>query len=113
MATSTLKGIKNGTLTAQNGFTLSEVDVKQIGNVCYVKFCATNSSGTGTSQIMVAKLSGIALPTTIIRKVCGAGGQVYSTYYTAYSSLTADGDIYVTVPSTSRPSVALEFTYIV
>ena len=103
--------VKTGTLTAKNGFTLSEVSVRQVGHVVHIKGYATKSGGVGTNQIEMAQISGVSTPLSTIRTLVGVGAQPYNAEATGYALIESTGRIAVR-PLTHGTSPVITFSFI-
>ena len=112
MAVSTIKGMKTGTFTPSSGVTIQETEIKQDGHNVYVRISATRTGNFPTSQQQVGNVSGVDLPKTLIRTICGAGANAYGATDSGYLLMDTDGGVYVQL-STARPRVNICFTYIV
>ena len=102
---------KTGTLTLNSGWTGDEIEVKQFGDVIMVKGYFTRSGGTGTNEIAIGTLSGVALPSSHIRFRVGAGNAAYNATISGYGILAKSGQLSVKLPS-SQTTVTIALTYI-
>ena len=102
---------KTGTLTLNSGWTGDEIEVKQFGDVIMVKGYFTRSGGTGTNEIAIGTLSGVALPSSHIRFRVGAGNAAYNATNSGYGILARSGQLSVKLPS-SQTTVTIALVYI-
>ena len=76
-----------------------------------VKGYFTRSGGTGTNEIAIGTLSGVALPSSHIRFRVGAGNAAYNATISGYGILAKSGQLSVKLPSSQTP-VTIALTYI-
>lgn len=112
MAVSKLQGKKVGSFTNESGITAIETFVEQYGNCVYVRATVTKSAGLGTAEVIVGAISGVDLPKTNVRALCGAGTQAYNAWECGYCILDTSGKLSVRL-STSRPTANITLMYAV
>ena len=101
-----------GTITPKTGFTISENRCNQKGDLVEIHFCLSGSF-TANTGVAVATISGVALPSVGIRKVCVYGAHAYDAVNAGYSGLFSNGDINVQIPASGSKVVLLDFVYTV
>lgn len=118
MATSTLKAppvTKTGTMTAGEHITLSEVQVKQRGDIVCVSGYATvdTSSITRLNNTTIGTISGVTMPASTIRALMGCGDAAYSAYSPCYVNISTSGAIKATTASGTAKNVVFDLSYAV
>lgn len=105
---------KSGNITALNNFTLSEVKVKQYGNVVYVGFTATKSSAIGSNNIDVGVITGVNIPNNYVRFSALSGTITYATTNPVYGLVDyRDGKINIKLNNSADTIVNVSVSYIV
>lgn len=106
--------VKTGALTAKNGFTLSEVGVRQVGRVVHIKGFATKSGGIGTDEITFAQISGVSVPLSMIRYTVACGNAAYNAEHSAYGIVNTAGELRVrTISHGTATAIIFCITYLV
>jgi len=106
---------KTGTITPSSGFTFGEVNVKERNGVVIVSgyLYRTNGNAFGTTEVMVGTVSGVTMPSQIVRIHTGSGNWHYSPFNNAYAALNTAGEIRVTCQNNTDKRVVFDFEYIV
>ena len=102
---------KTGTFTLNSGWTGNEIEAKQFGDVIMLKGYFVRSGGTGTNEIAIGTLSGVALPSSQVRFRVGAGNAAYNATLSGYGILATSGQLSVKLPS-SQTTVTIALVYI-
>ena len=100
MAASVIKKMKlsgnSGSFTPESGVTISELRIRQTGDVIEVHFYATLSTALSTSQVTLGTVSGVSLPPANIRTMAGGGAAAYNADKPIYAAITSAGKVNVT-----------------
>lgn len=105
---------QTGTLTPENGVSLNELLVKQVGKIVTVRGYAKLSSALSTTeQMKIATISGVALPYSIVRTLCGTGTQAYQAFNSGYLIIDSSGNIYCLTSTANQTHITFSFSYVV
>lgn len=110
MATSRIKGSRKGGINAARGFTVSEVNVTQVGSLVSVSGYVNKSGGIGTTEVLIGTMTGVDFPSANLRAICGGGNQAYSPTEIAYIAINTAGEIRLKL-NTSRPFAIFDVIY--
>lgn len=101
-----------GTLTGKTGYTAYEFAVRKCGNIVHVKGYITKDSGSfGTSQIVIADVTGVALPAQATRFTCATGTYAYTANKCAYGIVDSSGNIHILASNGTDSTAVLNFWY--
>ena len=101
-----------GDITANTGYTVSEISVRRYNKVVFVKaFVTKTSGGFGTTQVSIAKMSNNILPIQTTRFTCATGTYAYNANHCAYGVVGTQGDISILTSNGSDTAVVFNFWY--
>ena len=84
---------KVGVVTMSTG--TSNLTVRQSGKTVYVGGWVSNATITANAEVKIADISGVSLPSDVVRTFCNVGSNAYSVGTVSYISLGTSGGLYV------------------
>lgn len=89
---SNVSNTKTGSFNPATGVTVSEQDIKQVGNCVYIHFYVTGTFAAGTSY-NIGSVSGISTPSQRTRWLTGGGANPYNATTPVYATLSTTGGV--------------------
>lgn len=103
--------LSTGSYSAANGFSASELKINQRGGTVFINGYFTRSSNIGTSEISIGTFSGVSLPTSNIRFLCGTGANAYSANHACYAIFTPSGNLSILAATSTDKVVDICLSY--
>lgn len=108
-----LNTVKTGSIEAVEGFTFSELEVKQHGKIVNISGYVTAAENWAASEVTIGSVTGVDKPTKNKRTLCGSGTAAYSAVNAAYMMLSTTGAVIVRVPTAANKVLTFNVCYIV
>lgn len=108
-----LNTVKTGSIEAVEGFTFSELEVKQHGKIVNISGYVTATNNWAATETTIGSLTGVDKPTKNKRILCGSGTAAYSAVNSAYMMISSAGNIIVRVPTAANKVLIFNECYIV
>lgn len=103
---------EDGSVTAESGVTINEIDIKRSGRIVYVHFYAAGTFAANTSYTL-GTLSGVPMPTKYIRWMAGGGVNPYNATTPVYAILDYTNSKITAYASAACKAINITVSYIV
>lgn len=104
----------SGIVSAAGGSTVTGLSVTQYGKVVVISGYVSGASLSANTSSHIATISGISLPSSAIRTLCGVAANAYKhPDDVAYCAISTEGKIMVTSTESGSRAVYLTVSYIV